>query len=55
MFICCIADPNLIHIDHGLQAICRLAVMIPIIALITDEWDVYITGAVDTDETDCAE
>ena len=32
--------------------------MMPIsqeVALITDEWDVYMVGAVDTDDTDCAE
>ena len=25
------------------------------VALITDEWNVYMAGAVDTDDTDCAE
>ena len=29
--------------------------MIPTIALITDEWNVYMTGAVNTDDTDCTE
>ena len=49
--------PNLGHSERGAQAIFRLAVMMPTIsqeevALITDEWNVYIAGAVDTD---CAE
>ena len=25
------------------------------VALITDEWNMYMAGAVDTDDTDCAE
>ena len=46
--------------EHGAQAIRRLAVMMPTISqeevgLIADEWNVYIAGAVDTDDTDCAE
>ena len=52
--------PNLRHSEHGAQAIRRLAVMMPTIsqeevALIADEWNVYMVGAVDTDDTDCAE
>ena len=52
--------PNLRNSEHGAQAIPRPAVMMSTIsqeevALITDEWNVYIVGAVDTDDTDCEE
>ena len=51
---------NLRHSEHEAQAIRRLAVMMPTISqeevgLITDEWNVYMAGAVDTDDTDCEE
>ena len=53
-------DAKLRHSEHGAQAIRRIAIMIPTIsqeevALITDEWNVYMAGAVDTDDTDCEE
>ena len=47
---------NIRHREHGAQATCirRLGIMMPTIsqeevALITDEWNVYMAGAVDTD------
>ena len=52
--------PNLRHSEHGEQAIRRLAIMMPTIsqeevALIADEWNVYMAGTVDPDDTDCVE
>ena len=52
--------PNLRHSERGAQAIRRLAVMMPTISqeevpLITDGGNVYMAGAVDADDTDCAE
>ena len=52
--------PSLRHSEHGAQAICRLAIMLTTIsqeevALLAGEWNVYMAGAVDTDDTDCAE
>ena len=51
---------NLRHSEHGAQAIRRLTVMMSTISqeevgLITDEWNVYMAGAVDTEDTDCEE
>ena len=52
--------PNLRHSERGAQVIRKLAIMMLTIsqeevALITDEWNVYMAGAVDTDDTGCAE
>ena len=48
---------NLGHSEHGVQAIRTPAIMMSQeeVALITDEWNLYIAGAVDTDDTHCEE